>query len=82
MDATTVHSEPRLLTHRDARAIVFGVLLPVFMGSLDTTILASALPTIGRELGNVHALPWLITAYLIASTSVTPLYGKFYDGVR
>ena len=79
MDATTVPSEPRLLTHRDARAIVFGVLLPVFMGSLDTTILASALPTIGRELGNVHALPWLITAYLIASTSVTPLYGKISD---
>src|SRR2546425_1243567 len=79
MDATTVHGEPRLLTHRDARAIVFGVLLPVFMGSLDTTILASALPTIGREFGDVHALPWLITAYLIASTSVTPLYGKISD---
>ena len=67
MDATTVHSEPRLLTHRDARAIVFGVLLPVFMGSLDTTILASALPTIGRELGNVHALPWLMFATMLVA---------------
>jgi EmrB/QacA subfamily drug resistance transporter len=79
MDATVARGETRLLTHRDARAIVFGVLLPVFMGSLDTTILASALPTIGRELGNVHALPWLITAYLIASTAVIPLYGKVSD---
>ena len=68
MDATVARSEARLLTHREARAIVLGVLLPVFMGSLDSTILASALPSIGRELGNVHALPWLITAYLIAST--------------
>jgi MFS family permease len=42
------------------------------MGSLDSTILASALPTIGRDLGDVHLLPWLITAYLIASTAVTP----------
>src|SRR5215813_5486746 len=79
MDATVARDEARPLTHEDARAVVCGVLLPVFMGSLDTTILASALPTIGRDLANIHALPWLITAYLIASTSVTPLYGKISD---
>ena len=67
------------LTHREAQQIVWGILLPVFMGSLDSTILASALPTIGRDLGDVHLLPWLITAYLIASTAVTPLYGKISD---
>ena len=49
------------------------------MGSLDQTILASALPTIGRDLGDVHSLPWLITAYLLASTAVMPLYGKIAD---
>ena len=59
--------------------IVLGVLLPVFTGSLDGTILASALPSTGRQLGDVHNLPWLITAYLIASTSVTTLYGKISD---
>ena len=58
---------------------MLGVLLPVFMGSLDTTILASALPSIGREFGDVHNLPWLITAYLIANTAVTTLYGKISD---
>src|SRR5215471_10894981 len=79
MDAIAARREPRLLTHRDARAVVIGVLLPVFMGSVDTTILASALPTIGRDLGSIHALPWLITAYLIAATAVTPLYGKISD---
>ena len=79
MDATTARNDTRLLSHRDARAIVLGVLLPVFMGSVDTTILASALPTIGRDLGNIHALPWLVTAYLIAATAVTPLYGKISD---
>jgi len=51
----------------------------VFMSSLDQTILASALPTIGRDLGDVHSLPWLVTAFLIASTAVTPLYGKISD---
>jgi MFS family permease len=76
MDAVTA---PPPLTHVQARRIVLGVLLPVFLGSLDSTILASALPTIGRDLGDVHLLPWLITAYLIASTAVTPLYGKISD---
>ena len=69
----------KALTHRETMLIVLGVLLPVFMGSLDGTILASALPSIGRELGEVHNLPWLITAYLIANTSVTTLYGKISD---
>ncbi len=77
MDAAA--AAPLPLTHREARQIMFGILLPVFMGSLDATILASALPTIGRDLGDVHLLPWLITAYLIASTAVTPLYGKISD---
>ena len=64
-------SSARTLTHRETMLVVLGVLLPVFMGSLDNTILASALPTIGRELGDVHNLPWLITAYLIANTAIT-----------
>jgi EmrB/QacA subfamily drug resistance transporter len=78
MDATTA---PRLerLTHRQTLIIVFGMQLPIFMGSLDQTILATALPTIGRDLGDSYNLPWLITAYLLASTAMIPLYGKIAD---
>jgi EmrB/QacA subfamily drug resistance transporter len=80
MDATAVPApESKALTHRETRRIVFGVLMPTFLGSLDATILAGALPTIGREIGAVHNLPWLITAYLIASTAAVPLYGKLAD---
>ncbi len=79
MDAQTQPSATRTLTHRETMLIVLGVLLPVFMGSLDNTILASALPTIGREFGDAHNLPWLITAYLIANTAITALYGKISD---
>src|ERR1700681_2439227 len=75
----TTPASARDLTHGETKLVVLGVLLPVFMGSLDNTILASALPTIGRDFGDVHNLPWLITAYLIANTAVTPLYGKFSD---
>ena len=79
MDAQSPASETKPLTHRETMLVVLGVLLPVFMGSLDNTILASALPTIGREFGDVHNLPWLITAYLIANTAITALYGKISD---
>jgi EmrB/QacA subfamily drug resistance transporter len=68
-----------MLSHAEARLIVIGMMLPIFMGSLDQTILASALPAIGREFGDVHSLPWLITTYLIAATASTPLYGKVSD---
>ena len=67
------------LSHHDATLVVLGVLLPTFMGSLDQTILANALPTIGRDFNDIHNLPWLITAYLLASTAVMPLYGKIAD---
>ncbi|HEX2216615.1 MAG TPA: MFS transporter [Xanthobacteraceae bacterium] len=67
------------LSHEERRLIVLGTLLPVFLGSLDQTILASALPTIGREIGHAADLPWLITAYLLAATAATPLYGKISD---
>jgi EmrB/QacA subfamily drug resistance transporter len=77
MEAASVARTP--LTHAETRLTVLGMLLPVFMSSLDTTVLATALPTIGRDLGDVHNLPWLITASLIAATAVTPLYGKISD---
>src|SRR5262245_20342044 len=79
MDAYANRSEGGALTHRETLLIVFGVLLPTFMGSLDQTILATALPIIGRDFGDIHNLPWLITAYMLASTAVIPLYGKIAD---
>ena len=74
-----IRVDPHALTHRDKRLIAISMMLPVFLGSVDQSILATALPTIGRDLGDVHHLPWLITAFLIASTALTPLYGKFAD---
>jgi EmrB/QacA subfamily drug resistance transporter len=67
------------LSHSEALRIILATMLPIFMGSLDTTVLASALPAIGRDLGHVRDLPWLITTYLIAATASTPLYGKVSD---
>ena len=61
-------ADAQALSHRDKRLIAISMMLPVFLGSVDQSVLASALPTIGRDLGQVHNLPWLVT-----------LYGKFAD---
>jgi MFS family permease len=79
MDAQTSSSTAGPLTHKETRTVILGVLLPLFMGSIDNTILASALPTIGRDLSDVRGLPWLITIYLLAATASMPLYGKIAD---
>ncbi len=79
MDARNESTPMTSLSHKEARLIVLGMMLPVFMGSLDNTNLATALPTIGRDLDDMHSLPWLITAYLLAATAVVPLYGKIAD---
>lgn len=67
------------LTPAQIRAIVIGLMTAMLLAALDQTIVATAMPTIGRELGNVDNLPWVVTAYLLASTAVTPLYGKLSD---
>jgi MFS family permease len=67
------------LTHSEKRIIAISMMVPVFLGSVDQSIMATSLPTIGRALNDVHNLPWLVTAYLIAATALTPLYGKFAD---
>src|SRR5262249_28777743 len=71
--------EPPALSHPEIRAIVLGIMLAMFLGALDQTIVATALPTIGRHFGNINDLSWVVTAYLLTGTAVTPLYGKLAD---
>ena len=59
---------------------VFGALMLVMlMASLDSTIVSTALPTIAGDLGGISRLPWVVTAYLLASTITTPVAGKLGD---
>ena len=59
---------------------VFGALmLGMFLAALDQTIVATALPTIVGELGGLDHLSWVVTAYLLAATVSTPIYGKLGD---
>jgi EmrB/QacA subfamily drug resistance transporter len=68
-----------LIDAKDRLAIVVGVLTAMLLAALDQTIVAPALPTIGAALGHTEYLSWVVTAYLVTATAVTPLYGKWAD---
>jgi EmrB/QacA subfamily drug resistance transporter len=72
-------AEAAPLDHTSVRAIVAGIMLAMFLSALEQTIVAPALPTIGRVLGDVELLSWVVTGYLISTTVVTPLFGKLSD---
>src|SRR5271170_4953889 len=61
------------------RLVFGGLLLVMFLAALDQTIVATALPTIVGDLGGLKHISWVVTAYLLAQTVVTPLYGKLGD---
>lgn len=69
--------------HRlDRRSIAFvfaGLMISMFVGSLDQTIVSTALPTIVGELGGAEHILWVTTAYLLCSTIMMPIYGKMGD---
>ncbi|NYF11211.1 EmrB/QacA subfamily drug resistance transporter [Leifsonia sp. AK011] len=76
---TSVAPAPLLLTKRRIW-IIFGALIAgMLLSSLDQTIVSTAMPTIVGQLGGVEHQVWLTTAYLLATTIVMPVYGKFGD---
>ena len=56
-----------------------GVLLAMFLGALDQTIVSTALPRIVDDLQGLERFTWVATAYLVASTALVPIYGKLAD---
>ena len=67
------------LSPADIRSIIVGTMLAMLLAALDQTIVATALPTIGQDLGGFRDMSWVVTAYLLTATAVIPLYGKFSD---
>jgi EmrB/QacA subfamily drug resistance transporter len=65
--------------HREILVVFSGVALAMLMAAMDQTIVATALPTIAAEFGGLDDMPWVVTAYLLASTATTPIYGKLSD---
>jgi len=68
-----------LLNPRETRMVVIGAMISLFLAALDQTIVATALPSISGDLGDVHLMSWIVTAYLLTSTAATPILGKLSD---
>ncbi|WP_240661312.1 MFS transporter [Streptomyces sp. WAC 01438] len=75
-----VHGRRRAARPRGNVLISIGaLLLGLLLAALDQTIVSTALPTIVSDLGGLEHLSWVVTAYLLASTAATPLWGKLGD---
>ena len=66
-------------SHREIMLIISGLIAGMFLAALDQTIVGVALNTIVVDLNGATELSWVVTAYLLTSTAVTPLYGKVSD---
>ncbi|RSS57804.1 MFS transporter [Streptomyces sp. WAC06614] len=66
-------------TSRDVLVSIGALLLGLLIAALDQTIVSTALPTIVSDLGGMAHLSWVVTAYMLASTAATPLWGKLGD---
>ena len=70
---------PAPLDKSEVRTILMSLLLTMVLAALEQTIVATALPTLGRQFGDVSNLSWVITAYLLAATAVAPVFGTLSD---
>lgn len=67
------------LTHRQILTAMSGLIIAMLLAQLDNMIVAPALPTIVGDLGGLNHLSWVVTAYILASTVATPIWGKLGD---
>src|SRR5438046_2432027 len=81
MSAVATPADPPIASPARQRVgVIFaGLMLVLLLAALDQTIVATALPTIVSDLGGLTHLAWVTSAYLLAQTAVTPLYGKLGD---
>ncbi len=59
--------------------VTIGVMLSLFLASMESTVVATAMPTIVGQLGGLEHYSWVFSAYMLASTTSVPLYGKLSD---
>ncbi|MGI8506147.1 MAG: DHA2 family efflux MFS transporter permease subunit [Solirubrobacteraceae bacterium] len=75
----TAATAPAGEQRRSVLIVFTGLMLVLLMAALDQTIVSTALPTIVGDLGGLSHISWVVTAYLLAQTAVTPVYGKLGD---
>lgn len=59
--------------------VTIGILLGIFMASMEATVVATAMPTIVSKIGGLGSYSWVFSVYMLASTTTLPIYGKLSD---
>jgi EmrB/QacA subfamily drug resistance transporter len=77
--STAAHTASRPAAAQQVGPVFAALMLVMLLASLDSTIVSTALPTIVGDLGGISKLAWIVTAYLLTSTIVTPVAGKLGD---
>jgi EmrB/QacA subfamily drug resistance transporter len=72
-------SRKPVMSHRQILLVIYGLMAGMFLSALDQTVVGTAIRTIGDDLHGLNQQAWVTTAYLIASTITTPIYGKLSD---
>ena len=67
------------ITKPEINTILSGLLLSMFLSSIDQTIVVTALSTIARDLNGWDTMAWVVSAYLVTSTVTTPIHGRLSD---
>jgi EmrB/QacA subfamily drug resistance transporter len=71
--------ERKAMSPRRLTAVTLGVMFSLFMAAVEVTVVATAMPTIIAQLGGLARYSWVFSAYMVASTTTIPLYGKLSD---
>ena len=74
-----IHTDSYRFSHKEILKVLSGILLCIFLAAIDQTVVIPAVPAIAAELNGFGHLAWIISAYLLTSTAMTPIYGKLSD---
>src|ERR1700744_3469066 len=66
-------------THQQILRVLGGILLCIFLAAIDQTVVIPAVPAMAADLHGFDHLAWIVSAYLLTSTAMTPIYGKLSD---
>src|SRR5262245_10181367 len=67
------------MTRNGIILVTIGIMLSLFLASMESTVVATAMPTIVGQLGGLEHYSWVFSAFMLASTTTVPLYGKLSD---
>ncbi|HEY7519019.1 MAG TPA: MDR family MFS transporter [Methylomirabilota bacterium] len=67
------------MDNRRKRRALYGVMLSVFLAAMESTVVATAMPTVVQSLGGVHIYSWVFSGFLLSSTVTMPLWGRLSD---